>query len=47
VIVSCDVIGIPTEVLEMVRSRWSRIFATNFTIFGGGRAANQYELPLG
>jgi hypothetical protein len=47
VIVSCDVIGVPVEVLEMVRSRWSRIFVTNFTIFEGGRAASQYELPLG
>jgi hypothetical protein len=32
---------------EMVCSRWSRIFVKNFTIFEGGRAAGQYELPLG
>jgi hypothetical protein len=31
----------------MVCSRWSRIFVKEFTIFKGGRAAGQYELPLG
>jgi hypothetical protein len=31
----------------MVCSRWSRIFVENSTIFEGGRAAGQYEFPLG